>query len=101
MRIISKRRLDEAIATHPKARATITHWYAVARAAAWRHLPDVRATFPHADQVTVESGRTVTVLNITNDFRLITAIHFNRQTVYILSVLTHAEYTRGHWKNDL
>ena len=101
MRIITKRRLDEVAARHPQARSVIAHWHAVAKSATWRHLPDTRATFPHADQVSVKSGGIVTVFNLTNDFRLITAIHYNRQTVFILCVLTHADYTRGHWRNDL
>ena len=33
-----------------------------------------------------------------NKYRLITAIHFNRQKVYIRHVLTHEEYDRGAWK---
>jgi mRNA interferase HigB len=49
----------------------------------------------------VESGRTVTVFNITNDFRLITAIHYNRREVFTLRFLTHAEYDKGAWKNTL
>ena len=101
MRIISKRRLDEAAALHPKVRATIAHWHAVVKVAVWRHLPDTRATFPHADQVAVRSNHTVTVFNLTNDFRLIAAIHYNRQTVFILRVLTHADYSRGDWQKEL
>jgi mRNA interferase HigB len=33
-----------------------------------------------------------------NKYRLIAAIHFNRQKVYIRHVLTHPEYDRGRWK---
>jgi mRNA interferase HigB len=29
-----------------------------------------------------------------NNFRVIAAIHYNRQTLYIREVLTHAEYDR-------
>jgi mRNA-degrading endonuclease HigB of HigAB toxin-antitoxin module len=57
--------------------------------------------FPHADQVKVSSGRTVTVFNLTNAYRLVTAIHYNPQCVYILHVLTHAEYDRNGWKATL
>jgi len=60
-----------------------------------------RRSFPHADQVTVQSGRTVTVFNITNDFRLISAIHYNRQEVFTLRFLTHAEYDKNSWKSAL
>ena len=33
-----------------------------------------------------------------NKYRLIVAIHYNRKKVYIRHVLTHAEYSRSHWR---
>lgn len=33
-----------------------------------------------------------------NKFRLITAIHFNTNMVYVRDVLTHAEYDKEGWK---
>ena len=33
-----------------------------------------------------------------NKTRLIAAIHFNRQKVYIRHLLTHAEYGKEKWK---
>ena len=63
---------------------------------------DTRKTYPHADQVKVRSGRVVTVFNIAgNDFRLMTAIHYDRGRVFILDFLTHAEYNRSNWKDRL
>ena len=63
---------------------------------------DARKTFPHADQVKVKSGRTVTVFNVRgNEFRLITAIHYDRRKVFVLNFLTHAEYSKDTWKNRL
>jgi mRNA interferase HigB len=32
------------------------------------------------------------------EHRLIAAVHFNREKVYIREILTHAEYDRGGWK---
>lgn len=101
MRIITKKRLEEASERHAKARSAINHWLGLAQWAVWRHFSDTRATFPHADQVTVKSGRTVTVFNLANAFRLITAIHYNRSCIYILMVLTHAEYDAAEWKKNL
>lgn len=41
----------------------------------------------------------LTVFNIGgNKYRLIAAIHFNRQKVYVRNVLTHKEYDQGDWK---
>jgi mRNA interferase HigB len=71
-------------------------------AAVWKSLVDTRKTFPHADQVTVASNRTVTVFNIGgNNYRLITAIHYNTKIVYILRFLTHAQYDKDAWKKAL
>lgn len=68
------------------------------------HLPSLEALrrlLPSADQVAVASGRTVTIFNIKNHYRLITAIHYNHQIVYILLLLTRNEYDQGHWKKHL
>ena len=36
-----------------------------------------------------------------NTFRLITAIHYDRQKVFILGFLSHAEYSKETWKDRL
>ena len=101
MRIITRKFLEASKFTYPKARAPLDHWHRVTRAARWQNLAQTRQSFPHADQITVKSGRTVTVFNVTNDFRLITAIHYNRQEVFTLRFLTHADYDKDTWKNTL
>ena len=98
---MTRKFLDESKRTHPKARAPLDHWFRVTRAAHWQNFVQTRQTFAHADQVTVASGRTVTVFNITNDFRLITAIHYNRQAVFTLRFFTHAEYGKNTWTASL
>ena len=68
----------------------------------WANIPQLRRVFPSADAVTVRSGRSVTVFNICgNDFRLITAIHYNTHIVYTMLFLTHAEYDKEAWKETL
>jgi mRNA interferase HigB len=50
----------------------------------------------------VGSGNDVIVFNAGgNNYRLVTAIHFNRSKLYILRFLTHAEYGKGFWKDQL
>ena len=50
--------------------------------------------FPQADQV----GK-FTVFNLGgNKVRLIAAIHYNRNKIYIRYVLTHQDYDAGKWK---
>jgi HTH-type transcriptional regulator/antitoxin HigA len=58
---------------------------------------ELRAVFPSADQV----GK-LTVFNVGgNKVRLVTAIHYNRKRIYIRAVLTHEEYGRGKWKEQV
>ena len=50
----------------------------------------------------VDSNRTVVIFNIGGkNYRLITAIHYNRQLVFVLRFMTHAEYSKNRWKDDL
>ena len=52
--------------------------------------------------VAVASGRTVVVFNVRgNRYRLVTAIHYNRQIIYTLRFMTHAEYSKNRWKDTL
>ena len=72
------------------------------RLAAWRNLADVRRSYPSADTVRVSSGRPVLVFNVCgNSYRLIMAMHFDRQMAYTLRFLTHAEYSIDRWKDEL
>jgi mRNA interferase HigB len=74
----------------------------VAEAAQWKTLHDMRRSFRSADEVEVESGRRVVVFNIGgNRFRLVTAIHYNMQKVFVLRFMTHAEYSKDRWKYEL
>lgn len=102
MRLIKRTALREYARRFPKAAGPLEGWARLALSAAWNNLVDTRKTFPHADQVKVKSGKTVTVFNVCgNDFRLITAIHYDRGRVFILNFLTHAEYNKDTWKNRL
>ena len=77
-------------------------WRKFVKAAAWRNLVDVRRTYPETDAVKVRSGRTVSVFNLRrNNDRLIAAAHFNRQIVYALRFMKHAEYSKDRWKETL
>ena len=63
-------------------------------------LPSV--TFDDTDAVKVESGRSVLGFNLRrNDYRLIAAAHYNRQIIYTLRFMTHAEYSKDRWKETL
>jgi len=86
--------LIEFARKHPDARVPLKHWYTIVRKTDYASFAELRITFPSADQV-----EKFTVFNIGgNKYRLIVAIHYNRKKVYIRHVLTHSEYSRGHWR---
>lgn len=102
MRIIMVAFLVAAGREHPRAARHLDVWRKTVKAATWRHLVDVRRSYPDTDAVKVCSGRTVLVFNIRrNDYRLIAAAHFNRQIVHTLRFMTHAEYSQDRWKETL
>jgi mRNA interferase HigB len=102
MRIIKTSTLRDYWQAHREAEASLRTWAQQTRAAEWRTFAEVRRTSPSADTVTVGSGRTVVVFNIAhNRYRLIAAVHYNTRIVYALVILTHKEYDRGTWRDQL
>lgn len=95
MHVISHRAILDFAATHPNDAAALDTWYRLMKKATFQNVVELRAVFPSADRV----GR-VFVFNIGgNSVRLIAAIHFDRQKIYILDILTHAEYDKDKWKD--
>jgi mRNA interferase HigB len=87
---------------HPDAKRPLSRWYSAVAQAEWTQFAQARAAFPHADQVRVASGRTATVFNIGgNKYRLISAIHYNRQIVFVMRIYTHKEYDGSNWQDQL
>ncbi|MCW5559354.1 MAG: type II toxin-antitoxin system HigB family toxin [Verrucomicrobiae bacterium] len=102
MRIIKERFLREAADRYPRAAKFLAAWVVTVRAARWRNLAELRQAYASAGQVLVTSRRPVIVFNVCgNSYRLIVAIHFDHQTAYTLRFLTHAEYSKDRWKDEL
>jgi len=98
MRVIKPSRIRE-IASRA---SSLERWLEAAEAAHWRNLVDVRRVFRSTDEARVASRRTVVVFNIAgNQYRLITAIHYNVGKVFVLLLLSHAEYGKDRWKDAL
>ena len=94
MHIITRKRLNEFAENHPEIKSALAHWYQTAKRGKFSNFAHLRETFTSADQV----GK-LTVFNIGgNRVRLIAAIHYNRQKIYIRAVLTHSEYDEERWK---
>jgi mRNA interferase HigB len=102
VRILKEKFLREAAEQYPKAAKYLAAWTAIVRASAWRNMAEVRGLYGSADVVHVRSGRPVIVFNVCgNQYRLIVAMHFNKQIVYTLRFLTHSEYDGDDWKKEL
>src|SRR4051794_26035721 len=103
MRVIKRKPLLDFAARYPDAGDLLDDWYRVVKRATWRNIEDVRSVYSSADgNVPVRSRRNVTVFNIGgNKYRLVVRIHYNTQCVFILRVLTHAEYSKEKWKRHL
>lgn len=96
MHVISRRMLREFWNVHPRARKPLDDWYKVARAAEWGSFDEVRLARADADVY-----RRFVIFDIGgNKYRLIAVIHYNRRKVFVRAVLTHADYTRGDWKDE-
>lgn len=102
MHVIAAKAIRDYAKSYPDAANWLMTFLGRAEAARWGSIADVRRIYPHADAVKVNSGGDVIVFNACgNTYRLITAIHFNRQKVYLLRFLTHAEYDKEAWKKQL
>jgi len=80
---------------------TLEHWEVLIRRGQFANFVEIRKVLPTADRAKVRSGKTVTIFTIKDHFRLITAIHYNHQIVFILLLLTHGDYDKRHWKKNL
>ena len=102
MRIISYKAIRDFAKQHADARVPLDVWYEIAAAGRWQSIADVRRSFPHADAAKVASGNTVTVFNVAdNKYRLVTAVKYRWGMVYLLRIMTHAEYSKDQWKEQL
>ncbi len=66
-------------------------WVHVVRAAGWSKPTDVKAMFRSADVV---SGERVVFDIGGNKYRLVAAIHYRGQRLYVRFIGTHAEYDK-------
>jgi len=94
MQVISRKRLNEFAGQHPETGSSLAHWFGLMKRSDFSNITELRETFPSADRV----GK-LTVFNLGgNKVRPIAAIHYNRQKIYVRSVLTHAECDEQRWK---
>ncbi|HEX7917211.1 type II toxin-antitoxin system HigB family toxin [Rudaea sp.] len=89
MRLIALKSLREFWARHPQAEQPLRAWADEVRQARWKRPADIKAQFASAS---ILKSRRV-VFNIKgNDYRVVTAVAYRFQAVYVKFVGTHAEY---------
>lgn len=89
MRVIAVGTLKAFWKKHSRAEQPLKAWYDEARAAKWATPQDIKDAYASASFL--RNNRVV--FNIKgNDFRLIVAVAYKVQIVYIKFVGTHAEY---------
>jgi len=94
MHIITRKRLADFAKKYPHCATALDSWYRILNHSTVSSFTELRTIFPSADQV-----EGLTVFNIGgNKARLIAAIHYNTQRLYIRHVLTHKEYEKKKWK---
>lgn len=98
MHVISQRALREFGKQHADAARPLRAWLTLARHGRFQNLAELKGTFASVDMVAVK-GRDFYVFNIAgNKYRLIAAIHFNAQRLFVRYILTHSEYDAERWK---
>ena len=90
MRVISNKAWREFATRQREAGGPIQAWRKLIERNSFEGFADLKRVFNSVDKV-----GDYFVFNIAgNRYRLIAAIHFNTQTLYVRAVLTHAEYDR-------
>jgi mRNA interferase HigB len=91
MRVIAVRTLKTFWDRHPDAEGPLRAWFTEARRASWRGPQEIKNAYRTASML--RNNRVV--FNIKgNSYRLIVAIKYEFQIVYIRFVGTHAAYDR-------
>jgi mRNA interferase HigB len=96
VRIISPKRIREAIEEHGEWRSSLISWLKIAKSADWKNFPEVKRTWRNCDKV----GSCVVFDIQNNRCRLIARVFYEAHRIYILHILSHAEYAKDRWKND-
>ena len=97
MRIISKKKIREFVRLNSQAELPLLEWYLKMQAASPKNLMELREVFNSADAV-----HGYTVFNIAgNNYRLVSAVHYNTQVCYIRIIWTHSEYSKEYNQDKL
>ncbi len=92
MRLISNKALREFENHHPASRHALQGWRRIIEQGRFVNFAELKRAFNSVDK----AGGYFVFDIAGNRYRLIAAIHFNTQILYIRAVMTHSEY--NHWR---
>jgi mRNA interferase HigB len=84
--------VEEFAKQHAASRKPLARFLAVARAATWKHFPEVTQTLAATDYAPA-SGMLIFDIG-GNKYRLIARVDFEEQMLFIQTVMTHEKYNR-------
>ena len=88
MRVISNKALVDFAAWHPDASEPLQAWRNILESGGFQHFAALKAVLNATDKV-----GDFYVFNIGgNKYRIVAAIHFNRQMLFVRHVMTHKQY---------
>ncbi|MCH8318525.1 MAG: type II toxin-antitoxin system HigB family toxin [Bacteroidetes bacterium] len=91
MRIIAKRTLREFWEKHMDAEVPLIGWYNKAKKSNWENFNDLKTQIANVSVL----GNDRAVFNIKgNDYRLVVAMDYEKQIIWIKFIGSHAEYDK-------
>jgi len=90
LRIISKKKIRDYVSNNVQAELPLVDWYTKMLNIKADSLNELKKVFNSIDYV---NGYTIFDIG-GNNYRLITAIHYNVQRCYIREIWTHAQYSK-------
>lgn len=92
MRVISNKALSDFSTIHPAADESLQAWRKIVESRSFSNFAAIKAVFNATDKVDAYY-----IFDIGgNKFRIVAAIHFDQQKLFIRHVFTHKEYDK--WK---
>jgi mRNA interferase HigB len=102
MNVVGTELIEEFCQRKGRAKKAFDKWLPKVEAAKWTKRLDAKATFPAADPWTGDRGAEYLILDVGgNKYRVVVRPIFKSQTLIIMAVMTHDEYSAGRWKKGL
>lgn len=90
MRVISNKALSDFSSIHPSAGEPLQAWRRIVESRPFANFAEIKATFNAVHKVGVYY-----IFDIGgNKYRIVSAIHFDQQKLFVRHVFTHKEYDK-------